>query len=182
METAIGKIEDLLTSDPPLYKEYGNHMKGWYKVMAGRALMPTRLTIKRITEEQVSMHHHIPPPGENIPIFFDPFPLDESVPTEDNIEWEVRRLRDSGSSSPSGIRTEQLQHWIWEAQKANEAIALVTGSGLTTEMDTKTLKEANTEMDMEMYMGMAVMGTLALYHWKRVAVLMQTDCQEDRLE
>ena len=52
---------------------------------------------------------------------------------------------------------------------------MVTGSGLTTEVDMKTLKEANTEMDMDMDMEMEAMGPLALYHWKRVVVLIQMD-------
>ena len=117
METARGKIEELLTSDPPLYKELGHHVKGWYKVMAGCVLLPAQLTIERITEERVALHYHTPPPGEKIPISVDPFPLDELEPMEDNIEWEVRRLRDNRSSSPSGIRAEHLQQWLWEAQK-----------------------------------------------------------------
>ena len=99
---------------------------------------------------------------------------------EDDIDWEVRRLRDNLSSNPSGIRAEQLQQWLWEAQKENEAIALVTGSGLTTEVDMKTLKEENTEMDMDIEM--AAMGPLALYHWKTVVVLMHMGFQEGRLE
>ena len=118
--------------------------------MAGCAFLPARLTIERITEERVPMHHHIPPPGENTPISVDTFPLDELVPMEDDIKWEVRRMRDNLSSSPSGIRAENLQQWLWEAQKANEAILLVKGSGLTTEVDMRTFKEANTEMDMGM--------------------------------
>ena len=55
-------------------------MKGWYKAAAGCASLPARLTIKRIMEERVALHHHIPPPGENIPISIDSFQLDESVP------------------------------------------------------------------------------------------------------
>ena len=61
------------------------------------------------------------------------------------------------------------------------AIALVMGSRLTTESDVDTVNEAETEMEMETDMKTAVMGPLALYHWKRVVVLMQTDFQEGRL-
>ena len=118
METAEVKIEDLLTSDSPFHKESGHHIKGWYKVMAGRTLTPTRLTIKRITEEEVALHHHIPPLGENISVSVDPFTWYESVTMENDIEWAVRRLRDNRSSSPSGIRVEHLQQWLWKAQKA----------------------------------------------------------------
>ena len=89
MEKSGGKIEDLLTSDPPLHKEAWRQMKGWYKIMAVRASNPARLTIKRIIAERVALHHHIPPIGEKLPIYVDPLPLDDSVPIEDNIEWAV---------------------------------------------------------------------------------------------
>ena len=92
-------------------------MKGWYKIMAGRVFPPARLTIKRITAERVALHHHIPPPGENIPVSVGPFPLDELVPTEGDIEWEVRSMRDNRSGGLSRIRAEHLQQWLWEAQK-----------------------------------------------------------------
>ena len=53
---------------------------------------------------------------------------------------------------------------------------MVTESGLTMEVDIDTLKETETEMEMDMET--AAMGPLALYHWKRMVVLMQTDFQE----
>ena len=68
--------EELLTSDSPFPKESGHQMKGWYKVVAGRALLPARITINRIRAERVALHHHIPTPGENIPISVDPLLLD----------------------------------------------------------------------------------------------------------
>ena len=46
-----------------------------------------------------------------------PFPLDESVPTEGDIKWEVRSMRDNRSGGLSRIRAEHLQQWLWEAQK-----------------------------------------------------------------
>ena len=57
---------------------------------------------------------------------------------------------------------------------------MVTGSVTIVEVDMKTLKEANTEMDMDIEM--AAMGPLALYHWKTVVVLMHMGFQEGRLE
>ena len=112
--------------------------------MAGRASTPARLNIERIMAERVALHHHIPPPDENIPIFVDPFLLDDLVPMEDDIKWAVWRLRDNRSRGPSRMRTEQLQQWIWKPQMANEAVASVTESGLTKEVDVETLKEAET--------------------------------------
>ena len=56
------------------------------------------------------------------------------------------------------------------------AILSVKGSGLTTELDIDTVKEAETEIESDMET--AAMGPLALCHWNMVVVLMQTDFQE----
>ena len=37
--------------------------------------------------ERVELYSYVPPPGENIPVSIDPFPVDDSVPMEDEIEW-----------------------------------------------------------------------------------------------
>ena len=55
------------------------------------------------------MYCHIPTPGENIPISVKPFPVDDLVPTVDNIKWAVRRLRDNRSDGSYGMRVEQIQ-------------------------------------------------------------------------
>ena len=113
--------------------------------MSGRASPTARITIDQITAERVALHHHIPPLGENTPIPVDPLPVDYSVPIEENIEWAVRRLRDNCSGSPSIIRVEHLQQWLWEVRKSEEDTVAVTGA--TKEADTETVKEAETEMD-----------------------------------
>ena len=48
----------------------------------------------------------------------------------------------------------------------------------------ETVKEAemDTKMEMDTETDMAATGPLALSHWKRVVVLIQTDLQEGRLE
>ena len=88
-------------------------MKGWYKVAAEFVPPSTLLTFKSITSERVALNFHVPPLGEKIPISIKPFPVDDLVPTEDNIEWEVQRLvlRDNRFLNPSGMRSEHLQQY-----------------------------------------------------------------------
>ena len=38
------------------------------------------------------LYRHIPPPGENIHVSVDPFQVEDLVPTEDKIEYVVKRL------------------------------------------------------------------------------------------
>ena len=54
---------------------------------------PAQVTLKRIMAERVELYSYVPPPGANIPISVEPFPMDNLVPTEDNNEWAVKLLR-----------------------------------------------------------------------------------------
>ena len=63
METAGGKIEYLLTSEPTIHKEAWHQMKEWYKVASVCKSPPSQLNIERITAERVMLHQHIPPQG-----------------------------------------------------------------------------------------------------------------------
>ena len=58
---------------------------------------------------------------ENIPIFIKPFPEEDSVATEDEIEWVVGRLRDRRSRGPSRMITDHLRQWLREDSKAEES-------------------------------------------------------------
>ena len=65
----------------------------WYKAAVDRAPPPARVNFNRITAERVEMYSYVPPLGTNIPISVEPFPVDNLVPTENEIEWAVNRLR-----------------------------------------------------------------------------------------
>ena len=69
----------------------------------------TRVTFDRITTDRVELYCHVPPPGDNIHVFIEPLQVDELVPTEDEIEWAVKQLRNHRSGTPSGIRADQLK-------------------------------------------------------------------------
>ena len=43
--------------------------------------------------ERLELYSYIPPLGANIPISVEPFLVDYLVPTEDKIEWSVKRLQ-----------------------------------------------------------------------------------------
>ena len=84
-EDAGVKIEAIFASDPPFQTEAWQHMKGWYKAASDRAPPPARVTLEQIMAEWVALYRQVPPPGEDIPISVDPFQVEDSVPTEDNI-------------------------------------------------------------------------------------------------
>ena len=48
--------------------------------------------ITKIIFQVNRLYSYVPPPGMNMPISVEMFPLDDWVPTEDELEWVVKRL------------------------------------------------------------------------------------------
>ena len=88
--------------------------------MVKHAPPPARVTLERVTVDRLELYSYVPPPGTNIPISVQPFPLDNSVPMEDNIEWEVTQLRNHRSGGASGMRAEHLKRWMATARKSDK--------------------------------------------------------------
>ena len=105
-------------ADPPLIQEAWEQINWWYKAAVDCAPPPARVTLKWITAERVELYRYVPPPRKNIPVSVQPFPVDDSVSTEDEIEWAVKRLRNNRSGGASGMRVEHLKRWLTKAQKA----------------------------------------------------------------
>ena len=121
MEEAGTAVETLLKEDPPNAREAWRWMKGWYKAAANRGPPPARATLERITTEQTELYRRVPPPGENIPVTVDPTHIDDSVPTEDEIEAAVKKLRHNRSGGPSRIRAEHVKGWLAAARRGGVA-------------------------------------------------------------
>ena len=85
-------MEALLELYPLLQRDAWHRIKGWYRAAVGRAPPPSRVTLERITAERVDLYSYVPSPEANIPISVEPFPVDDSVPTEEEIEWVVKHL------------------------------------------------------------------------------------------
>ena len=43
--------------------------------------------------------------------------MNDSVPTEDDIKWAVKRLQNHRSGGPSGMRAKQLKGWLATAKR-----------------------------------------------------------------
>ena len=110
-------MEALLGSEPPLHRESWHRIKGWYWAAVDRAPPPVQVTLEKITEERVELYSYGLPLGANIPIFVEPFPVDDSLPTEDKIEWAVKCLRNHRSGGPSGMQDKHLKRWLAAARK-----------------------------------------------------------------
>ena len=110
----------LLGSNPPLHWEAWHWIKQWYRAAVDCAPLPPRVTLERITAERVELYSYILPWWANIPISVETFPVDNSVPTKDEIEGAVKRLRNHHFRVPSGIRSEHLKGRIAVARKKDK--------------------------------------------------------------
>ena len=66
----------------------------------------------------MELYRYVPPPGANTPISVEPLPVNDSVPTEEKIEWAAKRLHNHRFRGPSGMQAEYLKSWLVEARKA----------------------------------------------------------------
>ena len=57
-------------------------------------------------------YSYVPSLGGNVPVSVEPFLVDNSVPTEDNIEWSVTRLQNNHSGGTSSMRDKHLKGWL----------------------------------------------------------------------
>ena len=111
----------------------------------------------------MDLYIYVPHPGENIPISVELFPVDDSVPTEDDIEWAVKRLHNHCSGGLLGMRDEHLKSFLAEARRMKKEETTVgeeTTEGKESTDSTEPTDEAN---------------------WERVVELVQTASREGRL-
>ena len=102
VEEAGTVIEGMLKEDPPDAKGAWRRMKGWYRAAVTRGPLPARATLERITADQTELYRQVPSPGEGISIHVGRHNIDDSVPTEDEIEAAVKKLRRNRAGGPSG--------------------------------------------------------------------------------
>ena len=88
--------------------------------MFDRAPPPARATLERITLERVELYSYLPPPGTNTPISVQPFMVDDSIPTEEYIEWAVTRLRNQRYGRASGMRADHLKRLMVTVRKSEK--------------------------------------------------------------
>ena len=77
--------------------------------MVNRAPPPARATLEGIIAKRANLYSYVSSPGENIPVTVAPAEVDDSVPTEDDIEDAVKKLRRNRLGGPLGMRAEHLK-------------------------------------------------------------------------
>ena len=62
--------------------------------------------------DRVDLYSYVPSPGENIPVTVAPAKVNNSVPTEDEIEDAVKKLRRKRLGGLLGMRAKHLKGWL----------------------------------------------------------------------
>ena len=110
-------------------------MKGWYKYAVDHEPPRTWVILDWITAKHFTLNHQMQLSGENIPLSVKPFPVEDLLPTEDDIKWEVWRKSNNSYGGLSGMMEEHLKRWLKESTEVESV----------EESATKTTKEPEEE-------------------------------------
>jgi hypothetical protein len=95
-----------------------HRMKRWYRQVSGSRPKPSPLDMSEITTTYTDLYRNNTNINNQIPnINYISTPIDDSVPTEDEIRFAVLYLKQWKDSGPSGLRAKDLQ--AWERDKTN---------------------------------------------------------------
>ena len=93
------------------YGEAYTTLRGWYRDCGGIPSKPIKSDLRRTRAEFESLYTATPSVGEPIPIHINPFPVNDDVPSEEEIITALHRMRRRRVPGASGIRTEDLIRW-----------------------------------------------------------------------
>jgi hypothetical protein len=86
-------------------------LKSWYKHASARKSHPSKKDPNTLQTDYGELLANRPPACEPIPILVSPFNIDDSIPSEAEIEKAVGRLHSGRSPGPNGMRPEDLKEW-----------------------------------------------------------------------
>ena len=77
------------------------------------------------------MYHRFPRPVRSIPVALDPFPVDDFVTEEDEVDGVVRHLHLNRAGVPSSMWAEHIRSWLksatWEDSTNSSQWEMVIG-------------------------------------------------------
>ena len=116
-------------------------------------------------------------PGKNFPISVEPFPVDDSVFTWDDIEWAVKRMKNHCSGRPSWMRAKHLNGWLAAAKRKEREEAASEKEHLEEERTTEGPDRTGGEETAERRGGT----TTDAFNWESVVELAHTLFGEGQL-
>lgn len=106
-------IEQHLTKGD-IWEAFGA-LKGWYRDAGPRPTLPSQEAIDTTRVEYEQLYQRNPPTLPEIPIHINPFSINDTPPSEEEVVEVLGTLKNGRASGPSGIRVEDLKKWHKDA-------------------------------------------------------------------
>ena len=91
--------------------------------------------------ERVALYSYVPPLGGNISVTIQPSLVDDSVPEEGEMQWDVKRLHNNRSRGLSRMRAEHIKRWLTAERKAEKKESTAEGENRATATETGDPKD-----------------------------------------
>lgn len=111
-EVAGAAIEEALSGDTPNLRQAYQILQSWHKHHGDRPCKPSRQDLETVTNECADLYREEDPIGAPIPIHVQPKPINDTVPSEEEIQNAVSHLRNNKASGPSKMKGEHVKEWL----------------------------------------------------------------------
>ena len=117
----IGALMDVGPDQQPDLKGSYEVLKRWYRHATARQPKPSRQDLTKISNDYAALYtKELPsPPGVRIPSHVVPFPINDAVPDEGEIQTAVARLKTNRAGGHSHLRAEHFKDWHAQAYPTN---------------------------------------------------------------
>ena len=103
-------------------KESWDKLVRWYRHARGKQSHPTREGLDRELSVRDELYRCRPPERLKVPILFQPTEFKDEVPTEVEVNLEVRGLRAGRAGGLSGMILEELKGWRKDTNREKEPV------------------------------------------------------------
>jgi hypothetical protein len=94
-------------------------LQTWYKHTGDRPPRPTRLDLRKITNEYKELYRANPTFDDLLDIHLTPFLINDGIPDNHEIATAVRKLRNGKAPGPTGLRAEHLKTLLQRAENSD---------------------------------------------------------------
>lgn len=80
-------------------------IKGWYKEVGPRPPKPSEEDIAETRAKQAALHAPRETPHDPIPVYIEPYEIDDGAPTEEEVATAVHKFKTGKAAGATGIKT-----------------------------------------------------------------------------
>ena len=92
-------------------------LKGWYKSWGPRPVLPSREDIEATRVEYQTLFESRSPDDPPLPLHIPHFHINDGSPSEEEVVFVLKSLKNGKAAGPSGLRVEDLKQWYFAARE-----------------------------------------------------------------